>query len=96
LESSYFDQDYINMNGEAYLIIPADNQYGELSVGLLTAGLELSYAPGAVFFKWYGMDENDESTGQGVLEWDGEGLADLELEYSFGDIADFTATKVAE
>lgn len=61
--------------------------WGEMLFGALIAGLDFSFAPGTLFFDWLGSDEMDESTGQGVMELIGMGKAEIDLEYSCGDVA---------
>jgi len=94
IDADCFDRDYLDLCGEAYLTIASEGR-GEISFGALVAGLNFSFAPGALFFNWHGSDEMDESTGQGVMELVGVQEAEIELEYSSGDIAVLMAVRIA-
>ncbi len=89
-----FDRDYIDLCGEAYLTVPPEGR-GEISFGALVAGLDFSFAPGALFFDWHGSDEMDESTGQGVMKLVGVQEAEIELECSSGDVAVLMVVRIA-
>ncbi|MDF0599420.1 hypothetical protein P1J78_01625 [Psychromarinibacter sp. C21-152] len=95
VEADCYDRDYLDLAGEACLIVPPEGR-GEMSFGALIAGLDFSFAPGALFFDWHGADELDESAGEGVMELTGEGKAEIELGYSYGDAAVPQAIKMLE
>lgn len=59
------------------------------------AGLDFSFAPGALYFDWQGSDEMDESTGQGVMELVDVQEAEIELENSIGDVTVLMAVRIA-
>jgi hypothetical protein len=90
-----YERGYLDLVREARLIVPPEG-WGEMSFGAFFAGLDFSLAPGMLFFDWQGSDEMDESTGQGVMDLTGMGKAEIELEYSCGDVAVLQAARITD
>jgi len=90
-----YDSDYLDLVQEACLIVPTEG-WGEMSFGALIAGLDFSFAPGTLIFDWHGSDEMDKSTGEGIMELTGKGCAEIELEYSCGDVAVLQAARITD
>lgn len=94
---SMWDEDYFNMETQAYLEIQPDNlgnfQFGLVS-GYLDGYLEQIGAKERFTFTWEGQDEMDEASGNGWMELQEEdqvtGLINLHL----GDSSTFEAKRV--
>ncbi|TGQ35037.1 hypothetical protein EN859_024260 [Mesorhizobium sp. M00.F.Ca.ET.216.01.1.1] len=64
LWADLWDRSYLDLGEQATIAIGADN-HGEIALGALQGGLDVSYGPNMVFFAWAGFDEMDEVTGDG-------------------------------
>ena len=86
VEANLWDRGYLNLGGPATINIGADNN-GEIAIGALQAGLDLSYSPSMAFFTWAGCDEMDEVTGDGSAELLDDGSIEITFAYHNGDEA---------
>ncbi|MEM1123125.1 MAG: hypothetical protein AAGJ18_21965 [Bacteroidota bacterium] len=93
-EMETWDEDYFNMEVQAYITIKAD-QSGQFQFGLVRGYFSGGRVEdGKLFFNWEGSDEMDEASGSGWIN----PKSDSELEgfFSFhfiGDDSTFLATK---
>ena len=92
VETDLWDRGYLDLCGSAMVTIGADNN-GEIVLGALQAGLDLSYSPAMVFFTWEGCDEMDEVTGDGHAELLDDGSIEITFAYHNGDEAIRKATR---
>jgi hypothetical protein len=86
VDADLWDRDYLDLDGPAIITIGADNN-GEIAFGALQAGLDLSYGPSMVFFRWNGSDEMDQVTGDGSAELLDDGSIEITFAYHNGDEA---------
>jgi hypothetical protein len=92
VDADLWDRDYLDLDGPAIITIGADNN-GEIAFGALQAGLDLSYGPSMVFFRWNGSDEMDEVTGDGSAELLDDGSIEITFAYHNGDEATLKANR---
>jgi hypothetical protein len=84
LETDLWGPDDLDLLGPA--TIAFDNRGGgEITVGALTAALDLEYADATVFFRWNGADDMTEVTGEGSAELQEDGSLEIEFGYHQGD-----------
>jgi hypothetical protein len=91
-EADLWDQEHLELVGPAFLLIQGDGR-GEIAFGALSAGLDLEYAPGMVFFTWSGFDEMDEVSGSGSAELAEDSTLHIEFAYHLGDEAELKAQR---
>ncbi len=97
-EMSMWDEDYFNMETQAYIKIKPNNlgnfQFGLVS-GDLDGYIEQMETKERFTFTWSGQDEMDEASGSGWIELNGddevEGLINLHL----GDRSTFQAKRAS-
>lgn len=92
VEADIWDRDDLDLVGLATMTIAGDGR-GEIACGAMQAGLDLEYAPTAVFFTWAGFDEMDEVTGSGSAELQDDGSLKIEFAYHLGDEAILKAVR---
>lgn len=86
VESDQWDRDYLDLADPAYIQIGDDGQV-EFAFGVVTASGELEYSRTIVFFRWAGSDEGDEISGDGSVELQDDGTAEIMLSFNNGDDA---------
>lgn len=86
VEADLWGREYLDLCGPAMITIGADN-HGEITFGVMQAGLDLGYSPSMVFFTWAGIDETDEVTGDGNAELLDDGSIEITFAYHNRDEA---------
>ncbi len=89
-KADLWDNDYLDLLDPATINIE-ENGHGEISFGVLKAGLNLEYGQSMVFFTWEGFDEMDKAHGSGNAELLDDGTLEIEFTYHNGDEAILTA-----
>jgi hypothetical protein len=95
-EMEQWDEDYFNMEVQAYLEIETDNS-GGFQFGLVNGeivGRIVDYSDGKTFeFTWEGNDECDPASGSGWLRMKEEDLLEGEFRFHKGDSSTFLARR---
>ena len=95
-EMEAWDEDYFNMEVQAYIRIDPDN-LGVFQFGLVSGcidGKPVDYADGERFeFTWEGNDECDPACGSGWIRIKGEDLLEGEFRIHLGDDSTFLARR---
>src|SRR3954452_4560018 len=86
VEADIWERDYLDLVEPATLRIGNDGT-AEFTFGVVQAGGEYEYAETSVFFRWSGMDEGDEITGEATAELQDDGTVEFELSFDNGDDA---------
>lgn len=98
-EMEQWDEDYFNMEVQAYIQIEASNQ-GNFQFGLVTGNLngklKTSKSTGkeCFTFTWEGCDEMDEVSGSGSLELVSHNELEGEFIFHQGDESTFKAVRI--
>lgn len=96
LEMDQWDEDYINMEVQAYIRI-GRNGLGEFQFGLVSGQVCGRFEKGPKFdFTWDGVDENDDVCGDGWIIARDDGTAEGEFRIHLGDSSLFRARRVTE
>lgn len=82
--SDLWGRDDLDLVGLATMVVGERGQ-GEITVGALTAALDLEYARTSVFFRWHGSDDMTEVSGDGAAVLQDDGSLEIELNYQNGD-----------
>jgi len=82
--SDLWGRDDLDLVDPATMIV-GERGHGEITVGVLTAALDLEYAPTTVFFRWNGSDDMTEVCGDGAAELQNDDSLEIELNYQNGD-----------
>ncbi|WP_088242409.1 hypothetical protein [Calothrix rhizosoleniae] len=94
-----WDEDYFNMETQAYVEIRADNM-GDFQFGLVTGSLggymEKIGDIERFSFTWEGNDEMDEANGSGWLQLISENEISGMINFHLGDCSTFQARKPSE
>jgi hypothetical protein len=97
-EMEQWDEDYFNMETQAYIEITPTNG-GELQFGLVTGSLdgdlEDNNGKERFAFTWDGADEMDEASGSGWLQLSSKDQADGLIKMHRGDRSTFKARRVS-
>jgi hypothetical protein len=97
-EMDMWDEDYFNMETQAYIEIAAEN-IGEFQFGLVTGSLdgELEDRNGKerFAFTWDGSDEMDEAIDSGWLQLSSKDEVEGLIKFHGGDRSTFKARRVA-
>jgi hypothetical protein len=97
-EMSMWDEDYFNMETQAYVEIQPDNlgnfQFGLVS-GYLDGYVEQTGVKERFTFTWEGQDEMDEASGSGWIELKGEEEVEGLINLHLGDRSEFKAKKAS-
>ena len=97
-EMSMWDEDYFNMETQAYIEINPDNlgnfQFG-LVRGYLDGYIEQIRKKERFTFTWEGSDEMDEALGSGWLELNGEKEVQGLIKLHLGDRSTFQAKRAS-
>ncbi|NJL51016.1 MAG: hypothetical protein HC930_00325 [Hydrococcus sp. SU_1_0] len=97
-EMSMWDEDYFNMETQAYIEIQADNsgdfQFGLVS-GYLDGYIEQIGDKERLSFTWEGQDEMDEANGSGWLELNGDDEVEGLIGFHMGDRSTFQAKRAS-
>ncbi len=97
-EMSEWDEDYFNMETQAYIEIQADNS-GDFQFGLVSGDLDgYIEKPGEkerFTFTWEGQDEMDEASGSGWLELNGDDEVEGLIGFHLGDRSTFQAKRAS-
>jgi hypothetical protein len=97
-EMELWDEDYFNMEIQAYIEIQPDNsgdfQFG-LVAGSLDGELESSAGNERFAFSWDGQDEMDPASGSGWMQLVAEGEVEGLIKIHRGDRSTFKARKVS-
>ncbi|MFW6359396.1 MAG: hypothetical protein ACOC0N_09335 [Chroococcales cyanobacterium] len=97
-EMSQWDEDYFNMETQAYVEIQGNNlgsfQFG-LVYGSLKGYLEEVNGQQRFSFTWEGNAEMDEAMGSGWLQLDGDNELEGFIKFHLGDNSTFRATKAS-
>jgi hypothetical protein len=95
-EMELWDEDYFNMETQAYIEIKPNNQ-GEFQFGLVTGYLdgylEKIGEQERFTFTWQGNDEMDEASGSGWIQLISEGEIEGLINFHHGDKSLFQAKK---
>ena len=98
-EMEAWDEDYFNMEVQAYLRIGAkglgDFQFG-LVWGQIDGELERCGDEERFVFTWEGNDENDPALGAGWLRMTGENTVEGKIKFHLGDSSLFWAKRAEE
>lgn len=98
-EMSGWDEDYFNMETQAYVQIESNNsgkfQFG-LVIGYLDGYIEKLENKERFVFAWEGQDEMDEVTGTGWLELNSDKKVEGVINIHLGDRSSFKAKKLIE
>ncbi|MEA5472396.1 hypothetical protein [Spirulina sp. 06S082] len=90
-EMEMWDEDYFNMDVQAYIRINANN-FGEFQFGLVEGGLNGWLETEERFaFTWEGCDEMDDASGSGWIELNGENEIEGHIAFHRGDRSQFKA-----
>ena len=81
VEADIWDHPYLDLCGPATILIRANGR-GEISFGVLQAGLDIEYSRDSVGFTWEGFDEMDEVSGDGSAELLDDGSIEIEFALS--------------
>jgi hypothetical protein len=92
VEADQWDRDYLDLVEPAYIKI-GDDGWVEFAFGVVTASGELKYSRTIVFFRWTGSDEGDGISGDGSVELQDDGTAEIMLSFDNGDDAVLTARR---
>jgi uncharacterized protein YndB with AHSA1/START domain len=96
LEMELWDEDYFNMEVQAYMRIGADGS-GDFQFGLVSGGLDGEVVKTGSLerfeFTWEGQDENDPASGSGWLEVSGKDKAKGRIKLHLGDSSGFLAVR---
>ena len=96
-EMSMWDEDYFNMETQAYIKIRPNN-LGDFQFGLVTGSLdgyvEKLGKKERFNFNWEGYDEMDEASGSGWLELNNNDEVKGLIDFHMGDRSTFQARKV--
>lgn len=96
-EMEMWDEDYFNMEVQAYIKIDSNN-LGHFQFGLVFGNIDgkvVDYADGKRFeFTWEGNDECDPASGSGWVRIKGKGLLEGEIRIHLGDNSTFLARRV--
>lgn len=96
-EMSMWDEDYFNMETQAYIKIRSNN-LGDFQFGLVTGSLDGDVEKlgnkERFSFTWEGYDEMDEASGSGWLELNGNDEVKGLIDFHMGDRSTFQAKKV--
>jgi hypothetical protein len=92
VEADQWDRDYLDLVEPAYIQIGNDG-WVEFAFGVVTASGALEYSRAIVFFRWTGSDEGDEISGDGSVELQDDGTAEVMLSFDNGDDAVLTARR---
>lgn len=97
-EMSMWDEDYFNMETQAYIEIQPNN-LGDFQFGLVTGSLdgyiEKLENKERFSFTWEGCDEMDEASGSGWLELNGDDEVEGLIGFHMGDRSAFQAKRVS-
>lgn len=97
-EMEMWDEDYFNMEVQAYIEVRADNtgnfQFGLVS-GYLDGYLEQEPEEERFVFTWEGQDEMDPATGSGWMRLKGEGEIEGLIKLHLGDRSSFNARRAS-
>ena len=97
-EMSEWDENYFNMEVQAYIEIQADNsgnfQFGLVS-GYLDGYIERLGDKERFSFTWEGQDEMDEASGSGWIEFNGDDEVEGLINFHLGDRSTFQAKRVS-
>ena len=99
IEMEMWDEDYFNMEVEAYIKIE-ENGLGEFQFGLVHGFIDgkiVKYNDGNKFeFSWQGNDEMDEASGSGWIKFRSEvkNVIDGEFRFFKGEDSAFVAKRV--
>ncbi len=95
-EMDMWNEDYFNMETQAYIEITPTNG-GEFQFGLVTSAidgyLEDSNGKARFIFTWDGSDEMDETSGSGWLQLSGKDEVEGLIKFHGGDRSTFKARK---
>jgi hypothetical protein len=96
-EMELWDEDYFNMEGQAYIEITPQNM-GEFQFGVVSASLDgyLEDINGKerFVFTWKGSAEIDEANGSGWLQLSSKGEVEGLIKFHGGDRSTFKARRV--
>jgi hypothetical protein len=84
VEADLWDRDHLDLCGPAMLTINA-NGTGEISVGAMTASLDIAYSHDDIGSDWAGCEEGDQVEGEGDAEIRKDGLLVINFAYRHGD-----------
>ncbi len=90
VEMDMWDRAYIDLVEPGYIAFGPRGQ-GDFAFGVVTASLDLWYAPSSIDFTWRGSDEGDEVFGDGSAELDDDGVLVGEIRFHDGDESGFRA-----
>ena len=97
-EMSEWDEDYFNMEVQAYIEIQSNNsgnfQFGLVS-GYLDGYMEQSGNKERFSFTWEGQDEMDEASGSGWIELNGDDEVEGLIGFHMGDRSTFQARRAS-
>ncbi|SRR5579883_146418 len=95
-EMEMWDEDYFNMETQAYVEIRPDNQ-GDFQFGLVSGyidgDLEARGVSERFVFTWSGQDEMDEASGNGWIQLISEDEVDGFINFHLGDHSMFKAKR---
>lgn len=95
-EMEMWDEDYFNMEVQAYLNIEPNNQ-GDFQFGLVSGGLDGNLeklgASERFAFTWEGQDEMDEANGSGWMQLINDSEAEGFIKLHLGDSSTFKAKR---
>ncbi len=98
-EMEDLDEDYLNMEVQAYIRI-GKNSLGEFQFGLVSGQIDgriVKHQEGERFeFTWTGNDECDDASGSGWLKIKDEDIMEGEFRIHLGDSSKFRAQMVKE
>lgn len=92
VETDLWDTEYLDMLEPAHITFRVNGE-GEFAFGCINASMRCDYASETVFFTWAGFDENDEVSGEGAAELDGEDTLTGEISFHNGDETEFKARR---
>jgi len=95
-EMELWDEDYINMEAQAYIEVDAQNM-GHFQFGLVSGQMDGEIVEEGerrrLEFTWDGNDECDEAQGSGWLELTDENHLEGRIKFHHGDSSTFTAER---
>jgi len=98
-EMEMWDEDYFNMEVQAYIMIKPDN-LGHFQFGLVYGYMDgriVDYADGKRFeFTWEGNDECDHALGSGWVRMKEKDVLEGEFRIHLGDSSTFLARRAKE
>lgn len=92
-EMELWDEDYFNMEVQAYIEIDSKDM-GHFQFGLVSGAIDGEIAGDRLEFTWHGSDECDEAFGRGAIKLKDENTIIGRIKFHQGDSSKFFAKRI--